>query len=44
LTDPKKRDLYDRYGERGLQEGGAGAGMKFMHFSLYICGEHKMIK
>jgi len=29
LTDQKKRDLYDRYGEKGLQEGGGmGAGME----------------
>jgi len=28
LTDQKKRDLYDRYGEKGLQEGGVGAGME----------------
>lgn len=27
LSDQKKRDLYDRYGEKGLQEGGMGAGM-----------------
>ena len=24
LTDPKKRDLYDQYGEDGLKDGGAG--------------------
>jgi len=28
LSDQKKRDLYDRYGEKGLQEGGMGAGME----------------
>lgn len=28
LSDQKKRDLYDRYGEKGLQEGGMGAGQK----------------
>lgn len=28
LTDQKKRDLYDRYGEKGLTEGGMGAGME----------------
>jgi len=28
LSDQRKRDLYDRYGEKGLQEGGAGAGME----------------
>jgi len=27
LSDQQKRDLYDRYGEKGLQEGGMGAGM-----------------
>ena len=24
LTDPKKRDLYDQYGEDGLKDGGGG--------------------
>jgi DnaJ family protein A protein 2 len=24
LTDPKKRDIYDQYGEEGLREGGGG--------------------
>lgn len=28
LTDDKKRDLYDRYGEKGLVEGGMSAGME----------------
>lgn len=26
LTNPEKRDLYDRYGEQGLREGGCGGG------------------
>lgn len=26
LSDKKKRDLYDQYGEKGLQEGGGGGG------------------
>jgi len=28
LSDPEKRDIYDRYGEKGLTEGGMGAGME----------------
>ncbi|XP_016119042.1 dnaJ homolog subfamily A member 2-like, partial [Sinocyclocheilus grahami] len=29
LTNPEKKDLYDRYGEQGLREGGGGgAGME----------------
>lgn len=26
LTDPEKRDLYDKYGEDGLRDGGMGGG------------------
>ncbi len=26
LTNPEKKDLYDRYGEQGLREGGCGGG------------------
>lgn len=28
LSDPEKRELYDRYGEKGLTEGGFGGGME----------------
>ena len=27
LSNPEKRDLYDRYGEKGLREGATGTGM-----------------
>lgn len=26
LTNPEKKELYDRYGEQGLREGGGGGG------------------
>lgn len=29
LSDPKKRDIYDKYGEQGLKEGGGGGGFNF---------------
>lgn len=28
LTDPEKREVYDRYGEKGLSEGGMASGME----------------
>jgi len=28
LSDPDKREMYDRFGEQGLKEGGMGAGME----------------
>ena len=27
LSDKEKRDIYDKYGEDGLKEGGGGGGM-----------------
>jgi len=38
LTNPEKRELYDRYGEKGLMEGGMGHGMEDI-FS-HIFGGH----
>ena len=32
LSNPEKRDLYDRYGEKGLREGVGGAGIKSSSF------------
>ena len=38
LSDAKKRDLYDKYGEEGLQEGGGGAGGMGDIFDLFGMG------
>jgi len=37
LNDPKKRKVYDRHGEAGLAEGGAGGGMDDV-FSRFFGG------
>ncbi len=34
LRDPRKRAVYDRYGEAGLKRGGGGASPDFHHFDL----------
>lgn len=42
LSDPKKREIYDKYGEDGIKEGGGGSGFE-MHdpmdiFSMFFGG------
>lgn len=35
LSNPEKRDIYDRYGEKGLKEGGGAGGSPFDLFDLF---------
>lgn len=35
LSDKEKRDIYDKYGEDGLKEGGGGGGDPFDLFSMF---------
>ena len=35
LSDDKKRQLYDQFGEEGVQQGGAGGGMGADPFSIF---------
>ncbi|XP_049888116.1 dnaJ homolog subfamily A member 2-like [Pectinophora gossypiella] len=39
LSDPKKRQTYDKYGLKGLQEGGQGAGFRPDDFFGHIFGD-----
>lgn len=39
LSNPEKRDIYDRYGAKGLKEGGGGGGgSPFDIFNLFKGG------
>lgn len=38
LGDPKKRDIYDKYGEEGIREGAGGAGGMSDIFDLFGMG------
>lgn len=41
LSNPEKRDIYDRFGEKGLKEGAGGGGDPFDIFDLLKGGGHR---
>lgn len=38
LSDPEKREKYDRYGKEGLEEGGGGGGAEDLFSSMFGMG------